>query len=215
MPGATGASEFGCLVCSRDAQATPLGPLSAHRAGRSLERLRLDRNGQYEHHRELRARTRECAGHHEPSDHEHRAERHLYGGAAHDTAPAPKGTETKPGTGAGANSERRRKATEKHAATTKPSTKATTQTVPPGKQYPKYMRRQFLTRCTALETSAASCECLLAKFELSPVEKLESAAELVVAIEDAQARQSTAGQNPAAVHRMQVHMRRHVLIPPG
>jgi hypothetical protein len=46
------------------------------------------------------------------------------------------------------------------------------------------MRRQFLTSCTALKTSPASCECLLAKFELSPVEKLESAAELVVAIED-------------------------------
>jgi hypothetical protein len=49
--------------------------------------------------------------------------------------------------------------------------------VPIGRRYTTVIQAQFLTTCIANRGSKSACECILAKFEESPVEMAQSIAE--------------------------------------
>jgi hypothetical protein len=66
------------------------------------------------------------------------------------------------------------------APATKPSTQSAEQRVPPTRRFGSAVRRRFTASCTADRGSSSSCECLIVKYELKNVEKVQGLAELAV-----------------------------------
>jgi uncharacterized protein YceK len=103
-------------------------------------------------------------------------------GAHTTTAPAPKAAEVKPQRQEKAGEtkhEHEQKSTGQSSQASKPPVNAVVLLVPRSRQYPKQMQHTFIVTCTSLKGTTSSCECLLAKFELSNVEKGQSLAELL------------------------------------
>jgi hypothetical protein len=71
--------------------------------------------------------------------------------------------------------------------------------VPPKRRYPRSVHFKFLSSCQAAQGSPSSCECVVVKQELRPVEKPQSIAELII-LEAALAQGITLEQ--AARHRI-------------